>query len=135
MRRSIQTAAIAAASAALAACGIHRAENAGPDTSRAFPVGNFSSIEVVEAERSERTSVVRPDLVRHAEVRLALFFVGAFHPHPFVAQTGPMPAAIDVSSVSMAAQRQQIPYSCPNFCASSKLISVFVLNLLTAPGA
>lgn len=46
MRRSIQTAAIAAASAALAACGIHRAENAGPDTSRAFPVGNFSSIEV-----------------------------------------------------------------------------------------
>jgi len=46
MRRPISAVTLAAASAALAACGIHRAENAGPDTNRAFPVGNFTSIEV-----------------------------------------------------------------------------------------
>ena len=46
MRRPILAVTIAAASASLAACGIHRAEHAGPDITRAFPVGNFTSIEV-----------------------------------------------------------------------------------------
>lgn len=46
MRHPLMTVAIAAGSASLAACGLHRAENAGPETTRAFAVGEFSSIEV-----------------------------------------------------------------------------------------
>ncbi|MES2148049.1 MAG: head GIN domain-containing protein [Pseudomonadota bacterium] len=46
MRRLLQAALLAAASAAVAACGIHRSEQAGPQTSRTFPVGAFSSLEV-----------------------------------------------------------------------------------------
>lgn len=46
MRRSLQAVFIAAAATTAAACGATRASNAGPDTSRSFPVGDFSSIEV-----------------------------------------------------------------------------------------
>lgn len=46
MRRPFQVLMVAAASAAVAACGIQRSENAGPETTRVFPVGNFSNIEV-----------------------------------------------------------------------------------------
>ncbi len=46
MRRLIQAALLVTASAAVAACGIHRTEEAGPQTSRTFPVGAFSSLEV-----------------------------------------------------------------------------------------
>lgn len=46
MRRSLQAALITAAAAMAAACGATRAADAGPATSRSFPVGHFSSIEV-----------------------------------------------------------------------------------------
>ena len=45
MPSPLRIAATAAACAAVAACGVNRA-NAGAETSRSFPVGNFSSIEV-----------------------------------------------------------------------------------------
>jgi hypothetical protein len=46
MRRPFQVLMVAAASAAIAACGMNRSEKGGPETTRAFPVGDFSSIEV-----------------------------------------------------------------------------------------
>ena len=47
MRRPIQVLLAATAGAtAVAACGMNRSEEGGPETTRAFPVGDFSSIEV-----------------------------------------------------------------------------------------
>jgi hypothetical protein len=46
MSRPLKTAVALAATAAIAACGVNRAHGAGPETSRSFPVGDFSSIEV-----------------------------------------------------------------------------------------
>ena len=46
MPSPLRIAVTAAACAAIAACGVNRAHSAGPETSRSFPVGNFSSIEV-----------------------------------------------------------------------------------------
>lgn len=46
MRRLYQAALLATASVAVAACGIHRSKEAGPQTSRTFPVGAFTSLEV-----------------------------------------------------------------------------------------
>lgn len=46
MRRPLPALAILAGCAAVAACGIHRSKDAGPETSRTIAVGDFSSIEV-----------------------------------------------------------------------------------------